>query len=69
MYLFFPETLGRSLEEVDEVFAGASGAVGAVKYAEQVPHRHTLHTALGYELGDEDQVKGTESTVENVPTA
>jgi hypothetical protein len=40
VYFFFPETAYRSLEEMDEIFQGASGAFDVVKIAHEMPHRY-----------------------------
>lgn len=40
VYFFFPETSGRSLEEIDELFAVAEGWLDVVKVAKRIPHRH-----------------------------
>lgn len=43
VYFFFPETTGRSLEEMDEIFQEAHGLRGAldiVKIAHEKPHRY-----------------------------
>jgi len=42
VYLFFPETTGRSLEEMDEIFQearGVRGALDVVRIAHERPHR------------------------------
>lgn len=40
VYFFYPETSGRSLEEIDEIFASSSGWFELVKVARRLPHRH-----------------------------
>lgn len=43
VYFFFPETAGRSLEEMDEIFhqlRGLGGALAVVRVAETVPRRY-----------------------------
>lgn len=60
VYFFFPETSGRSLEEIDEIFAMADGWLDAVRIAKRVPHRHLFEEAedsekvSGYSLGYEN---------------
>lgn len=39
IYYLFPETSGRSLEEMDEIFSSSNGILDAVKWARTLPHR------------------------------
>lgn len=40
MYLFFPETAGRSLEEIDGIFVEANSILDAVQVAKRMPRTH-----------------------------
>jgi len=62
VYLFFPETNGRRLEEIDEVFANATSVLKTVKEAHLVHKRHiessSEHTS-SEELGRVEEHKST----------
>lgn len=45
VYFFFPETSGRSLEEIDNIFAIADGWLNVVKVAKRMPQRHLNEVA------------------------
>lgn len=40
IYFFFPETAGRSLEELDEIFAASKTIFDPVRMAKNLPKRH-----------------------------
>ena len=40
MYLFYPETVGRSLEEIDEIFAASKSIFDPVRVAKRLPRKH-----------------------------
>ena len=42
VFLFFPETAGRSLEEIDEIFAQSKSIWDPVKVAKSLPKRHLV---------------------------
>ncbi|KAL1590275.1 hypothetical protein WHR41_01384 [Cladosporium halotolerans] len=49
VYFFYPETAGRSLEEMDEIFhrvSGFKGAFDVVKVAREMPRRYGKHGEL-----------------------
>ena len=59
VYFFFPETLGRSLEEVDDIFAGAPGPMSIVGHAKRLPSPHPHHAQPR-----EEEKHGSEELVE-----
>ena len=40
IYFFFPETAGRALEEIDEIFAASNSIFDPVRVAKRLPRRH-----------------------------
>lgn len=40
IYFFFPETMGRDLEEIDEIFASSKSIFDTVRVAKRLPKRH-----------------------------
>jgi hypothetical protein len=46
IYYLFPETSGRSLEEMDEIFALSEDAFEAVRVAKRLPRRHCNNATL-----------------------
>ena len=40
VYFFYPETAGRSLEEIDEIFAASKSWIDPVKVAKRLPKEH-----------------------------
>lgn len=57
VFFFYPETMGRSLEELDEVFRSNSSVLGVVSASKKIP--------IGQSLEDDDEEKGyTVTTVE-----
>lgn len=67
LYFFYPETSGRSLEEIDLIFAkGYDEKIGFVKAAEQLPHlseAEIAEMARGYGFNSSDD----ESSGNNKP--
>ena len=63
VWLFFPETNGRHLEEVDQIFLASNNIFDPVKVARNLPqgiHVETVsHAEKGKDEGDEKiEVKG-----------
>lgn len=58
VYLFFPETSGRHLEEVDQIFRDSNNIFQPVKVAKQLPMRELAH--------DEEAEKAHMSKFESV---
>jgi hypothetical protein len=54
VYFFFPETSGRSLEEVDEIFSQSKSIFDAVRVAKRLPHIHL--TELVAEIKEEEVI-------------
>lgn len=50
IYYFFPETAGRSLEEMDKIFALSKGMCDPVRIARLLPHAQDHHLASEKEL-------------------
>ena len=50
VFFFYPETMGRSLEELDEVFRSNSSVLGVVSASKKIP--------IGQILEDDDEEKG-----------
>ena len=61
VYFFYPETSGRSLEEIDEIFAASNNIFDPVKVAKRLPKKH-----LSEFLVDEGKVDADAVMVENV---
>lgn len=60
VYFFFPETSGRSLEEMDEIFAQVSGFKGAfdvVRVARELPRRYGRNGELLIAYEDTDEAR------------
>ncbi|OAL36121.1 hypothetical protein AYO20_04535 [Fonsecaea nubica] len=53
IYFFFPETAGRSLEELDEIFAASKSFLDPVRVAGRLPHRRRLGHVLDESSGQE----------------
>lgn len=51
VYFFYPETAGRSLEEIDEIFAASKNIFDPVRVARNLPRRR-----LSQYLADEEKV-------------
>ena len=64
VYFFFPETAGRSLEEIDEIFAASKNAFDPVKVAQRLPRKH-----LAQFLVEEGKVDADAVGIEDVNEA
>lgn len=73
VYFFFPETAGRSLEEMDEIFHkthGLKGAFSVVHVAKELPHRYDKKGNLVIDYADTEEARDAErrrSSVVGVP--
>lgn len=63
VYLFWPETNGRHLEEVDEIFIKSKGIFDPVSISRNLPRRRELGND---EAGKEAGVKEEGESVEHV---
>lgn len=52
VYFFFPETSGRSLEEVDEIFESTSSVFSAVSVANKLPRKHMVKRGVALTVDD-----------------
>lgn len=68
VYLFFPETAGRTLEEIDEIFAASQNAFDPVRVARKLPRLH-LAEHVRAENQEKDTVGDTPVQVEQVKEA
>lgn len=53
MYFFFPETSGRSLEEVDEIFESTTSIFNTVSATNALPRKHIFKRGIA--LVEKDQ--------------
>jgi len=60
VYFFFPETMGRSLEEMDEIFHKTTGAFDVVGIANEMPHRYGKKGELLIDYEDTERAQETE---------
>jgi MFS family permease len=60
VYFFFPETAGRSLEEMDEIFHNTTNAFNVVKIAHDLPHRYGKKGELLVDYEDTEQARDVE---------
>lgn len=63
VYFFFPETAGRSLEEMDEIFHNTHGAMGAfsvVRVAKELPHRYDRKGNLVIDYAETEEAREAE---------
>ncbi|KAH4199126.1 hypothetical protein HBH42_053540 [Parastagonospora nodorum] len=60
VYFFFPETAGRSLEEMDEIFHKTTRVFSVVKIAHELPHRYGKKGELLVDYEDTEAVRETE---------
>jgi hypothetical protein len=60
VYFFFPETMGRSLEEMDEIFHKTTGPFDVVKIAHNLPHRYGKKGELLVDYEDTEQAREIE---------
>lgn len=61
IYFFFPETTGRSLEEIDDIFLSSESVFDTVRVAKSLPKG----TAAGYSLETGEKYSGQASGVAN----
>jgi MFS family permease len=60
VYFFFPETAGRSLEEMDEIFHKTTGPFDVVKIAKELPHRFDKRGNLLIDYHDTEEARDAE---------
>lgn len=60
VYFFFPETAGRSLEEMDEIFHKTTNLFSVVKIAHELPHRYGKKGELLVDYEDTEEARETE---------
>ncbi|KAG0646498.1 Sugar transporter STL1 [Hyphodiscus hymeniophilus] len=61
VYFFFPETAGRHLEEVDQIFLDSKNIFQAVKVARSMPKREESNEIAGEKVAEVvDQVEGSD---------
>jgi|SRR5690242_10771223 len=60
VYFFFPETAGRSLEEMDEIFHKTTGPFDCVKIARELPHRFDKRGNLLIDYNDTEEARDVE---------
>lgn len=61
MYFFFPETSGRSLEEVDEIFESTTSVFNTVSVANNLPTKHVVKRGIA--LVEKDQELQTKEDI------
>lgn len=59
IYYLFPETSGRSLEEMDEIFGLSCGVLDVVKCARSLPYRYFGETQAQKQLDEKLEGLGT----------
>jgi hypothetical protein len=60
VYFFFPETAGRSLEEMDEIFHKTTNPFDCVKIANELPHRFDRRGNLLIDYNDTEEAREVE---------
>lgn len=60
VYFFFPETAGRSLEEMDEIFHLTTNPFNAVKIANELPHRYDKRGNLLIDYNNTEEARDVE---------
>lgn len=60
VYFFFPETAGRSLEEMDEIFHKTTNVFNCVQMAKDVPHRFDKRGNLLIDYIDTEEAREAE---------
>lgn len=60
VYFFFPETAGRSLEEMDEIFHKTTNPFDCVKIARELPHRFDKRGNLLIDYNDTEEARDVE---------
>ena len=51
MYFFYPETAGRSLEEIDAIFAESKSIFDTVQVAKRMPKMHLAEIGVKEKVG------------------
>ena len=60
VYFFFPETAGRSLEEMDEIFHKTTNPFNCVQIARDLPHRYDKRGNLLIDYNDTEEARDVE---------
>jgi hypothetical protein len=60
VYFFFPETAGRSLEEMDEIFHRTTNPFDCVQIAKDLPHRFDRKGNLLIDYNDTEEARDIE---------
>lgn len=60
VYFFFPETAGRSLEEMDEIFHRTTNPFNCVQIAKELPHRFDKRGNPLIDYNDTEEARDTE---------
>lgn len=60
VYFFFPETAGRSLEEMDEIFHNTTNLFNCVQIAKDLPHRFDKRGNLLIDYNDTEEARDVE---------
>lgn len=60
VYFFFPETAGRSLEEMDEIFHKTTNPFNCVQIANDLPHRFDRRGNLLIDYNDTEEARDVE---------
>ncbi|KAL5116709.1 hypothetical protein ACEQ8H_005458 [Pleosporales sp. CAS-2024a] len=69
VYLFFPETAGRSLEEMDAIFHKTTNAFDCVKIANELPHMYGKNGELLVDYFDTEEARDIERRRSSVAAA
>ena len=63
-----PETAGRSLEEIDEIFTASKNILDPVRIAKELPKQH-LSTFLEEKAKHDPEIKDTVKKIEHIDNA
>jgi hypothetical protein len=69
VYFFFPETAGRSLEEMDEIFHKTTNPFDCVKIAKELPRRYGKKGELLIDYTDTEEARATDRRRSSVTAA